>query len=730
MAAVSSVPFVFADQDLPQSKAQEYWQSLEHAISEIQAGRASNLMYEELYRKGYMLTLHRHGDMLYEGVSGCIRKRLKDTTAEVASSSREELLEKIVGEWRHHKLVMSMIRDILMYMNNSYCKTKKVPTVYELGIYAFREDVISNHSVANRLSEILLNQVERERKGEAIPRLLMKDALSMLAEVSVERTHNVYNDLFEAPFLQQTRVFYNAEMQSFIVSHRIPDFLKRVEARLLEEESRADGYLDKSTKPKLRTVLQQELIVAYSERVVTDNASGCTVMFRDNSVKDLERCYLLFSREPKAMDDLRVAMGKLVTSLGVEIVQDPDNLRNPTQFVQKVLDIREKFSNVVQTAFKSDRTFSRTLKESVEHFINLDARAAQYLSLYMDEMFRKQIKGMSAQAVEDRLSNVISIFRYLQEKDVFEDFYKKQLAARLLTSQSIDQEAEKKMIAELKAECGHQYTSRLEGMFKDMKLSKELMTKFINSHPRRDLSLSVTVLTTGFWPIPVVPKCKLPATASRAAQDFLHFYTGLHNGRRLSWQTNLGSAELRVQFEKGVKELLVHTYQMCIMMLFNSGDSLTYKHIQEQTNIPADELERHLLSLAHPKVRLLKKNPNNKSLGPDHTFTFNLQYTSKLRRVKIPLLTAKPPVEPEKQEDSEVPESVMELRKHRVEAAIVRIMKARKTLEHNNLVGEVLRQLQPRFAVEPAFIKKRIEGLIEREYIKRDEENRKLYRYI
>jgi hypothetical protein len=59
-----------------------------------------------------------------------------------------------------------------------------------------------------------------------------------------------------------------------------------------------------------------------------------------------------------------------------------------------------------------------------------------------------------------------------------------------------------------------------------------------------------------------------------------------------------------------------------------------------------------------------------------------------------------------------------------VEAALVRVMKARKTLEHNNLIAEVVKQLTGRFAVEPAFIKKRIESLIEREYLKRDSENR------
>ena len=67
---------------------------------------------------------------------------------------------------------------------------------------------------------------------------------------------------------------------------------------------------------------------------------------------------------------------------------------------------------------------------------------------------------------------------------------------------------------------------------------------------------------------------------------------------------------------------------------------------------------------------------------------------------------------------------VDEDRKHEIEAAVVRIMKARKKMPHSQLVAEVIEQLRHRFAPPPNIIKKRIEGLIEREYLIRTEENR------
>ena len=69
------------------------------------------------------------------------------------------------------------------------------------------------------------------------------------------------------------------------------------------------------------------------------------------------------------------------------------------------------------------------------------------------------------------------------------------------------------------------------------------------------------------------------------------------------------------------------------------------------------------------------------------------------------------------------------MRKHMLEAAIVRVMKARKTMDHAGLTAEVLRQVSTRFSAQPQAIKQRIEGLIERDYLERDAGNPQIYTY-
>ena len=72
----------------------------------------------------------------------------------------------------------------------------------------------------------------------------------------------------------------------------------------------------------------------------------------------------------------------------------------------------------------------------------------------------------------------------------------------------------------------------------------------------------------------------------------------------------------------------------------------------------------------------------------------------------------------------------MEGRKIEVNAAIVRILKSRQSIKHNDLIEELLKQLSNRFQPLIILIKQRIEDLIDKEYLKRDTDDRNLYHYI
>lgn len=293
-------------------------------------------------------------------------------------------------------------------------------------------------------------------------------------------------------------------------------------------------------------------------------------------------------------------------------------------------------------------------------------------------------------------------------------------------------------------ECGYQFTSKLEGMFTDMRLSRDLMEAFNTQTGTLETpspTISVQVLTSTFWPLVAYAEANIavnyPPEISALMNRFEKFYLSRHSGRKLSWLPHMGTADMRVYFDKGRKEVNVNILGMIVLVsLFNGTHSepMSFETIQDTTSIPTPDLIRTLQSLSLGKYRVLLKSTKGKQISPSDTFRFNSEFTAPLTKIKIPTISSGNTMTLNGVENDEerlkTLEKVDEARKHQIEAAIVRIMKSRKSLDHSNLVAEVINQLKGRFTPSPAMVKKRIEGLIEREYLDRDKSDIKKYVYL
>jgi len=388
---------------------------------------------------------------------------------------------------------------------------------------------------------------------------------------------------------------------------------------------------------------------------------------------------------------------------------------------------------VVKICFQNNQVFQKALKKAFEDFINKDNRVSKLLALFVNDLLRTGTK-INVKNLEATLDNVVFLYGYIQDKDVFEYDYQHFLANRLLMGQCESEHTEKSMIAKLKTESGYQWTNKLEGMFKDVQLSKDMMAKFkkevFDTEKNLDLQLNVNVCTTGYWPSRSVLPANLPTDLAQACEKFKRFYLNQHSGHKLDWRLDQGQAEVQVVFNpKTRRTLVVSTYQMMILLVFNASKTATYKQVLDITGIPRNEIHNHILSLAHPKVGVLDKKPASSTIEDTHMFRINPNYQSSLLRVQIPVLSIKTGagINTGAGVDGEGPALQ---RRHQMDAAVVRIMKARKTMKHAQLVGEVMQQLAPRFKARPPDIKKRIEALIEQEYLERDAKDRGVYNYL
>jgi cullin 3 len=268
------------------------------------------------------------------------------------------------------------------------------------------------------------------------------------------------------------------------------------------------------------------------------------------------------------------------------------------------------------------------------------------------------------------IGKAITLFRFIAEKDVFEQYYKVHLAKRLLQGRSVSDDAERGMLAKLRIECGLQFTVKIEGMFHDMKLSVDTMQAYgahlgratvqlftlpsqFWSNPSNmqvcDININVTVLTSTFWPIPYSPSpCMFPPLLFKARKSFEQFYHSRYSGRKLTWQPSLGSADVRVTFKARKHDLNVSSFALIILLLFENlgeGEYLTYEEIKNATAIPDSELQRNLQSLACSTFQVLRKHPSGRDVNSRDSFSFNADFSSPLQKIMLKVFAAQSEVE-------------------------------------------------------------------------------------
>ncbi|XP_068196243.1 cullin-3-like isoform X2 [Antennarius striatus] len=733
------------------------WNFLKNGIQEVQRKNNAELSFEELYKNVYKMVFHKHGEKLYTGLREVVREHLKKVQKDVLNSLNNNFLQTLNQAWNDHQTAMVMIRDIVIYMDRVYVQQNNVENVYNLGLIIFRDQVVRYRCIQDHLKRTLMNMIACERKGEVVDRGAIRNACQMLMILGLDG-RSVYEEDFELPFLKMSREFFQMESEKFLAQNSAIVYIKKVEARINEEIERVLHYLDKSTQEPIVNVVEREMISKQMKNIMEMENSGLVHMLKNGKTRDLACMYMLFSRVPYGLKTMCECMSSYLREQGKALVLDEGEGKNPVDYVQSLLDLKTQFDCFLIESFNNDRLFKQTIAGDFEYFLNLNSHSPEYLSLFIDDKLRQGVKGLTEQEVETILDKAMVLFRFMQEKDVFERYYKQHLGRRLLSNKSVSDDSEKNIISKLKTECGCQFTSKLEGMFRDMSISNATMDEFRQHIHTTGASLSgvdltVKVLTTGYWPIQsATPKCTIPATPSHAFEVFRRFYLTKHSGRHLTLQHHMGGADLNATFYSNIKKdigsdvglggaqvtslktrkhiLQVSTFQMTVLMLFNSRDKYTYEEIQQETDIPERELVRVLQSFAcgKPTQRVLTKQPKSKEIESGHVFTVNDQFTSKLHRVKIQTVAAKQ--EESEPERKETRQKVDDDRKHEIEAVIVRIMKSRKKIQHKVLVTEVIQQLSARFLPSLVVIKERIEGLIEREYLARTSENRKVYTYI
>ncbi|KAI8450296.1 cullin-4A [Phakopsora pachyrhizi] len=727
--------------------------------------------------------------------------------------SQERFLKAVRGVWDDHVACMKKLRDVLKYMDKVYTTSPgngfdSMPTVWDLGLYIFLTHIVRSPSypVSSCLITGIITLITSERLGDTVNSSVIRSSTDMLKDLSNhgpeiikridDRTggyagggragQSIYKTDFEPVFLSQSREFYREEANRLLSSCDASQYLRKVEKRLIEEDIRSQAYLHESTGTRLRCMLNEVLLESQAKSILNHTSCGLSELIQNDSKEDLKRLYRLFCRiqQSAGVEFLKDGIKEWIKDRGQQINDSSSNSTNaetsnpsvPTastsknnhsvggstaqgsvgnglalQWVMSVIELRGKFIRLLSESFDQDKVLQTCIDEGFSHFINSNRRAAEFISLFIDDKLKKGLKGKTDEEIEDQLEKTISLYRHLNEKDLFEKYYKNHLAKRLLFGKSISEDTERNMLIKLKVESGSAFTRDSEGMLKDIKMSDEMAKSFKEwcqkNNPSTPLDLVVTVGSSSMWPMsqnssssfssdPLrsgssTRSCILPKVLEDSIKLYEKFYSTRHSGRRLNWHTELGSLEIKIKFKRTVHELSLSTFAGIVLLLFDGLEEdkqMSYEEIKAATSIMDQDLKRTLQSLSCAKYKILLKDPKSKEIDEKlDRFRFNVNFTSQMSKIKIQTVTNR--VE-NREQFKETNDRVEEDRRLHTEACIVRIMKTRKRLNYLELNNEVLSQLSKRFRPSSNVIKTSIEKLIEKEFLIRDAEDRKVIIYL
>ncbi|KAJ1063050.1 hypothetical protein AB1E18_003394 [Capra hircus] len=689
------------------------------------------------------------GFELYKRIKEFLKNHLTNLPKDGEDLMDIGILKFYTQQWEDYRFSSKVLNGICARLNkhllNMTNKGHKVCEIYSLAMVTWRDCLF--RPLNKQVTKAVLKLIEKERNGESINTRLISGAIQSYMELGVNEDDQfeegplltVYKEDFESQFLAETERYYTRKSTELLQQNPVTEYMKEVEAFLLEERRRAQAYLHQSTKGKLVRKCRQVLVEKHLEIFLTEFQN----LLNANKCEDLGRMYKLTYRIKNGLGEFKKLLETHIHNQGLLAIEKCGEaaLNDPRMYVEIVLNIHKKYNTLVISAFRNHADFMAALDKACSGFINNNAvtkmaqtssKSPELLARYCDSLLKKSSKNPEEAELEDTLNHVMTVFKYMDDKDVVQKFYTKMLAKRLVRQNSASDDAEASMISKLKQACGFEYTSKLQRMFQDIGVSKALNAQFkkhlMDSEPL-DLDFSIHVLSYGWWPFEESCTVLLPSELEPCYQRFTAFYASYYSDRKLSWAYQLSEGELVTNYFKNNYTLHASTFQMAVLLQYNMEDAYTVQQLTDSTQIKMDILVQVLQILLKFKLLVLEDksaNVDEVELKPDTLIKLHFGYKSKKLRVNISL----PMKIEQKREQETMYKNIEEDRKLLIQAAIVRIMKMRKVVKHQQLLGEVVTQLSSIFKPQISVIKKCIDILIEKEYLERVGDEKDTYSYL
>lgn len=400
-----------------------------------------SLLYTTVYNMCTQRTPYNWSEQLYQRYCESINDYLTKTLPTLKAKHEEFLLRELVHRWENHQIMVKWLSRFFTYLDRYYITRNSLSPLATVGVNSFRTIMFDEVKKTDAVPA-MLTIVQKEREGDQVDRSLLKNSVEVFLGVS-PGSLSVYQADFEEPYLEATGQHYARVSQHWVEDDSFPAYMIKAEECLHAEKNRVEHCLHSSSLEKVLKVAETELLANHQQLLLEKENSGCRVLLTDKKVTDLSRMFRLFSRVPEGLQPIAAIFRKHITEEGNELVAKREAGQEANEFIQSFIDLHDASLETVAQCFDGHNMFHKAMKEAFEDFLNKDAgemSTAELISNFCDFILKKSGEKMSEEGIEETLEKVVQLFNYLRDKDLFVEFYRKQLAKRLLSNKSYSED--------------------------------------------------------------------------------------------------------------------------------------------------------------------------------------------------------------------------------------------------------------------------------------------------
>ena len=413
------------------------------------------------------------------------------------------------------------------------------------------------------------------------------------------------------------------------------------------------------------------------------------------------------------------------------------------QKIPESLSLPKEMDEFVVLCFDNHPDFQDQENKEFYQLMSKDIYPKQ-LANYADHCMRVGFKGKSEEEIERTLNDIISLFKNINSKLVFQVETEKKMSDRLIKNSSLSLNAEKSFISKLKQESGVTYVSKMNEMINDLEKNKGEIEGYKSTKSKgmpNGIKFNVQIISQSAWDISKsnMEKIEILPFLKTCIEDFEEYYLKRHQQTKLIWCLGLSKLEIQYLYLKN-KNISTSTIPQFLTLIYlEKMDKLTIEKISQILGCNVQKITNDIRGLIlNPSfnvkgqidkgVILANIDPKTKEFKPDTEISINKNFSvnhQKFNTLPLPLKKTAAELKASEAEEAQITKRYQD---NILQATLTRIMKSRigQQTTHVWLVNESAKQIDL-FKAQPQQIKENIEKLIEKSIIKRNGAN---YEYI